>query len=137
MQRSITIPEEKNYDLHLDWSKSHIFWGEAGCGKTIYALQLMPKALFVTHMDDLVQFDATEHDGIIFDDMSFDHLHREAQIHIVDIDFPRSIHVRYQVAHIPPNTKKIFTTNKQDGAIFLTEDLAIKRRIKIHHLIKP
>lgn len=115
--------------------KSVILWGKAGCGKTCFARAILPKALFVSHMDDLLKYDEGEHDGIIFDDMSFTHMPREAQIHIVDCEQPRSIHCRYQVANIPSGTKKIFTTNNPDGAIFLNGDGAIERR-RVHYELK-
>lgn len=117
----------------IELSGSHIFWGPPGSGKTEYAKFLLPKALFVTHMDDLGKFDATVYSGIIFDDMSFLHLPREAQIHLVDFDNPRSIHVRYKVANIPSGTLKIFTTNVVRGEIF-TFDGAINRRLTFHEL---
>lgn len=122
--------------IDLDVNRSLIFWGPSGIGKTQYALALLPGALFVSHMDSLANFDASQHSGIIFDDMSFNHLHREAQIHLVDYDQPRDIHVRYKTAQIPANTKKIFTTNVEKGRIFDIDDPAIKRRLKIHYLDK-
>jgi len=114
-------------------SKTVILWGPSGTGKTCYARALLPTALFVSHMDDLLKFDRGTHDGIIFDDLSIAHLHREAQIHLVDMDQPRSIHCRYQVANIPAGTKKIFTTNNHEGAIYLVGDAAIERRIERFH----
>lgn len=107
---------------------SLILWGESGLGKTEFAKFLLPKALFVTHLDQLTNYASEEYDGIIFDDMSFTHIHREAQIHLVDFDCSRAIHVRYTVATIPRNTRKIFTTNVIEGNIFL-DDPAINRRI--------
>jgi len=89
---------------------------------------MMPTALFVTHMDDLLKFDAGQHEGIIFDDMSFLHLHREGQIHLVDVEQPRSIHCRYSAANIPANTPKIVTTNNEGGKVVDLFDAAIKRR---------
>lgn len=114
---------------------SIILWGHSGIGKTQFALALLgPKVLFVSHIDDLAKFDSLYHTGIIFDDMNFDHIPRSAQIHIVDQDQPRSIHCRYKCASIPAHTPKIFTTNVENGNIFLIGDPAIKRRISIHHL---
>lgn len=109
---------------------SHILCGPAGCGKSALVKAKYPTALWVTHMDDLVQFDGDRHEAIIFDDMSFTHMPRGAQIHIVDQDDDRSIHVRYTVAHIPANTIKVFTTNVRQ--IFDLDDPAIKRRVKVH-----
>ena len=110
--------------------KSLIIVGDSGIGKTTWAKREAPKpALFVTHMDSLKLFDTNEHKSIIFDDMSFIHLPREAQIHLLDRDDVRSIHVRYGTATIPAGTVKIFTTNNPE--IFLN-DPAIIRRINKH-----
>jgi len=122
-------------ELPFDWTKSHILWGGAGIGKTSFARAILPKGLLVSHMDDLSVYDPTVHDGIIFDDMSFLHLHREAQIHLVDVEEGRSIHIRYRTAWIPENTKKIFTTNTYQGAIFMIQDSAIQRRLDIKRLL--
>lgn len=115
------------------YDKSIIFWGAAGIGKTEYAKSLLPNALFVSHLDDLGDFNV-EYDGIIFDDMCFTHLPRTAQIHLVDIDNDRSIHIRYKTANIPAHTKKIFLTNENNGFIFDLNDIAIRRRIEVHEL---
>jgi len=115
-------------------TKAVILWGKSGIGKTCYARALLPKALFVSHFDDLARYDQGEHDGIIFDDMSLIHLPRESQIHILDFEQPRSIHVRYQTAIIPAGTKKIFTTNNAEGLIHLQGDEAIERRRIVYEL---
>lgn len=128
---NVSVFRDLRWNVRLE--KTHVFWGPAGCGKTEFAKQLLPTALFVTHIDDLKDFDESLYSGVIFDDMSFRHLPREAQIHLVDYDNPRSLHVRYGVAHIPAGTIKVFTTNVEQGAIFL-EDAAILRRIQFHHL---
>jgi len=117
--------------------KAVILWGESGLGKTCYARALLPNALFVCHMDDLHQFDKATHDGIIFDDFSIKHLHREAQIHLLDTDNPRSIHCRYQTANIPAGTKKIFTTNERHGIIYSADDMAIERRLRTFQCRAP
>jgi hypothetical protein len=127
--------DQFQWNLDLDFSKSIILWGDSGIGKTCYAHALLPNALIISHIDDLRKYSSGEYDGIIFDDMSFNHMPRESQIHLTDIDFDRSIHCRYQTALIPANTKKIFTTNNFNGNIFL-DDPAIRRRTKVIHLIK-
>jgi len=114
--------------LILKPPKPFVLWGESGCGKTTLARCLLPKALIVSHMDDLASY-SENHVGIIFDDMSFKHIPREAQIHLLDTDLPRSIHVRYRTAMIPANTPKIFTTNEECGLIFTMPDAAIARRV--------
>lgn len=100
--------------------------GPSGCGKTSWAKRVVPKpALFVTHMDDLRAFRAGYHKGIVFDDMSFTHMPREAQIHITDWHDTRSIHCRYGAAIIPAQTTKIFTANIYP----FIDDPAINRRV--------
>lgn len=63
--------------------------------------------------------------------MSFHHLHREAQIHLVDVAEDRDIHIRYAVAHIPAGMPRIITTNKPEGEILWTHDPAIARRVQV------
>jgi hypothetical protein len=95
--------------------------------------------LVVSHIDDLGDFDASRHDGIVFDDMSFAHLPREAVIHLVDWDLDRSIHIRYKRALIPARTRKIFTSNKTFYENFPADPSgAIRRRIsRIIHVTGP
>ncbi len=101
--------------------------GPSGIGKTTWALTYAPKpALFVRHLDTLRQFQVGVHQSLIFDDMSFTHQPRTAQIMIVDTHHPQQIHVRYAVVNLPANTTKIFLSNDD---IFL-DDPAINRRIK-------
>jgi len=105
--------------------------GPSGCGKSTWAKRVAPKpCLWVTHMDDLRKLKKS-HKCIIFDDMDFNHLPRVAQIHIVDQDDVRSLHVRYGTVTIPANTPKIFTANTKP---FL-DDEAIKRRVKYYKIV--
>jgi len=85
----------------------------------------------VSHIDQLAFYDAVQYEGILFDDMSFTHLPRTAQIHIADQDDNRYIHIRYGMAFIPAHTLKIITSNVFD---VFAEDNAIRRRIKVHDL---
>jgi len=107
--------------------KSLVIIGAPGTGKTTRAIRLAPMpCLFVTHVDDLKQL-TSSHKSIIFDDMSFAHIPREAQIAMVDREQPRSIHVRYGVASVPAGIVKIFTANRRP----FEEDPAINRRIQV------
>lgn len=127
---------ERRYNFEHDWTKTQIFLGPTNCGKTTYAKQLLPRALFCTHMDDLAKYDPENYDGIIYDEASFVHLPREGQIHLCDQGEDRSLHVRYMCARIPKHTKKIFTSNKTVGEVLL-EDPAIQRRIQVHNFVWP
>lgn len=108
--------------------RSQILLGKAGIGKTEFAKAHFECPLFVTHMDDLLGFNPSKYDGIIFDDMCFRHMPRTAQIAIVDWDNPRSIHCRYRTANIPKHTRKIFTCNEVP---FDLSDKAISRRVTV------
>lgn len=115
--------------------KSLILWGRSGIGKTEFAKALFPRSLMVSHMDQLKNFDSSKYEAIIFDDMDFKHIPREAQIHLFDFDNDRAIHIRYGVAEIPRGTIKIFTTNNFNGEIFVADE-AIERRVRIIELVK-
>lgn len=118
------------------WETCHILWGKAGIGKTQFALAHFKCALLISHIDALKTFDPARHDGIIFDDMAFTHLPKPGQIHLLDIDHPRDIHIRYGIARIPANTKKVFTTNVYEGEIFDLSDDAILRRVTVTEVTK-
>lgn len=118
---------------NFSWDRSVIMWGEAGIGKTEYAKYILPNALFVSHLDDLSLFN-DEYSGIIFDDMDFTYLPRTSQIHLVDCENNRSIHIRYSTAYIPAHTKKIFLTNTDYGFCVNLADSAINRRCEVIRL---
>lgn len=126
-----TAHTERRFNKVHDWTKTQVFLGPTNCGKTTYALQLLPRALFVTHLDKLGEYDPENYDGIIFDEACFVHLPRESQIHLCDQDQGRQLHVRYLCANIPAHTKKIFTSNRELHEILLI-DPAIERRIEVH-----
>lgn len=119
-----------------DRSKSLILHGRSGLGKTTFARSMMPGALVVSQVDELKRLGEAPFEGIIFDDMNFmgepgtgkGRWSREWMIHLVDTEYPRSIHGRYYNAIVPAGTSKIFTTNLSPREILLTGDEAIKRR---------
>lgn len=118
----------RNYTIREDVKSSWVIVGQSGCGKTSWAKYNAPKpCLFVTHIDDLKHFKSSTHKSIIFDDMDFKHLPRTAQIHIVDVNDGRSIHVRYGTAYIPAGIRKIFLANEYP----FIEDPAISRRVTL------
>jgi len=112
-----------------DW-KVLVLYGSTNTGKTQWATHQFINPLVCSHMDDLKFFNRDEHDGIVFDDMSFSHYPRETIIHLLDWDLDRSIHNRYANAFIPKHTRKIFTSNLNLSEIFPVDTSgAIARRI--------
>ena len=115
--------------LHKQFEKVLFIHGATGTGKTQWALHQFKNPLLVSHLDTLRKI-TTEHDGIVFDDMSFAHMPRESVIHLLDWDEKREIHCRYSCAIIPAHTRKIFTSNKEFAEVFpYDESGAIRRRI--------
>lgn len=103
--------------------------GKSGIGKTTWAKQTIPKpCLFVTHLDDLRKFQSDYHVSILFDDVSFCHLPDTSQIHLLDYENPRSIHIRHTIARVPAGVRKIVTCNTVPASIHIE---AISRRTQV------
>lgn len=96
---------------HPDWQHCAVVQGNAGCGKTQWALAHFERPLLVTHLDGFRNFNPLIHDGIVTDDLSFIHMPVETQIQITDWEQSRDIHGRNVCAYIPKHTRKIFTCN--------------------------
>lgn len=122
-------PEDFNRDLEKFNASNPVlvFRGESGIGKTAFARAHFKSPLMVNHLDDLRKFDTDFHDGLVFDDMSFNHLPVNFQIQLLDSEYDRSIHLRNVNVTIPAMTKKIFTCNPGREP-FTDSDDAIMRR---------
>jgi len=117
--------------FHYDQEKPLILIGPPGCGKTNWAKKHAKKpSLFISHIDRLKEYDPNYHKSIIFDDMDFNHLPRQGQVHLADYENPRDIHCRYHISNIPAGVQKIFTANFLPFA----SDPAIGRRTKIFNI---
>lgn len=136
---AITLEDDPNPDLNLPLPRdldefefsnnlTNIIVGPTGCGKTFISLRRMTKPiLFVTHVDQLRHFNPSMHKSILFDDMAFNHLPLQAQIHLCDRTLPRSIHRRYGTTLIPPGTQVTITCNERP----VIWDPPVNRRINI------
>lgn len=97
----------------LDWSETcaWLICGPTNMGKTGYAMANFEKPLLVSDVEQLKAFDPKVHDGIVFDDMSFNHWPAQSIIHLLDADYDREIRCRYHNAVIPKGTRRVFTHN--------------------------
>jgi hypothetical protein len=128
-------PSAKRYEIKdfkedaVDLKLPVIMYGKPGLGKTQYALAHFLNPLLVRHMDDLKKLTPLN-DGLVFDDMDFNHVVRSTQIYLCD-ELESSIHCRFQNATLPAGIRRIFTTNREYGAIFDLNDEAISRRCNV------
>lgn len=124
-----------------DLSKSLVIYGESGTGKTQFAKAHFERPLLISHIDQLKIWNPQNHDGLVFDDMTFSHWPPTAVIHLLDMDEDRHIHCRNTNGIIPAGFPRIFTINSSNGSfppIFIKHDdinpisveveAAIKRR---------
>lgn len=118
----------------FNWDRARLLLlhGETNLGKTTLAVSLLPNSLLTRHLDLLASSDTSG--GIVFDDMSFHHLHDEAQIAICDTAFTTQVHVRYHVAEIKEKTPRILTTNKAPYEVLNLNNPAIARRVQVVHM---
>lgn len=135
--KDIRLVYQGCFDKHLTrclsgWNigtKTLFITGKSGVGKTQLAITLLRKPLVVRHMDHLKKLNES-HKGIIFDDMSFAHLPRVSNIHLVDIEVESQINVKHGCVCIPAGMPRIITTNEK-FLDFFAEDKhgAIERRV--------
>lgn len=92
--------------------------GKSGCGKTAYALAQFERPFMCSHIDQLKTFCFMEHDGIVFDDMSFSHWPPSGCIHLCDTEYDRYINCRHSTGFLPKNYPRIFTTNLGFQSLF-------------------
>lgn len=133
-------PEDFDCPLMEDLTKAVLFHGPSGFGKTQFALAHFKMPLLVRHIDALKKL-TEEHDGIVFDDMSFKHIPAEAVIHMLDMEEEATVHCRYQVGIIPRNLPRIFTHNTPNPFFNLCSTdpeqvKAIERRLNVQECIK-
>ena len=77
--------------------------------------------------DDLKKL-VPQHDGIVFDDVSFRAWSVEDTICLLDSDQPRSLPARYSDSFVPADVPMVFTTNVRPKKIFPRGRSAAQRR---------
>lgn len=139
LKRAKTAPYTQVYPIEsfnrpaFPLGKSLLFSGPSNTGKTHFAAAHFKNPLICSHIDKLKTLN-TDHDGIVFDDMSFKHWPIEAVIHLLDQEFEREINVRYGTTIIPANTPKIFTHNTSNpfyaDEVDAEQKVAVERRLQ-------
>lgn len=119
-------------------NKATLVYGDTGYGKTAYAMGHFQRPLMISHMDELRNL-SPDHDGIVFDDLSFKHCPPEAVIHMLDMEYDRAIHMRYTTATLFAGLKRIFTHNTENpfynNNIDESQKEAIERRLDRVHVL--
>jgi len=133
----ILIPEVplESHGILPEWDqkKALIIWGPTDVGKTQLAKALLPKALFINHIDQLAAYNDDVYEGFILDDCGISHLHREAQLAILDTGEDRAIHRRYGISLIPKGTPRILATNDRGYQAVGSQWPEIVRRCQFFH----
>jgi len=129
-------------DQELLTTKAIVITGVSGAGKTQFALSHFQKPLLCSHSEDLKKLRPKYHDGIVFDDMTFSHWPPQSCIHLLDMELPRSINVKYGSVNIPAKLPRFFTSNRDFRQIFSAEAneaewLAIERRSYVLDFQEP
>ncbi len=93
--------------------KAVLLWGPTNLGKSHYAAAHFERPLVVSHVDGLKRL-SPDHDGIVFNDMSFKHWPPESVIHLLEFNMEAEVHARYINVIIPKGMKKIFTYNSNN-----------------------
>jgi len=140
-------PKRFCVEKYTDWPKPLVLQGPPGIGKTEWAKSHFENPCLISHVEDLRDvYNPKIHDGLVFDDMVFQRdknpWPRQSQIHLLDVKYSRSLHMRNTNWTRPAGVKMIFCGNLVDGStnepieIFLNDD-AIHRRVNYMERNEP
>jgi len=110
--------------------------GLANCGKTNWAISQFENPLLVSDLDQLKDIHKKT-DGLIFDEMLFEHIPKQAQIYLLDMAMDRTIRTRHSNAVIPRNMPRIFTCNEHEYVFGATPHESVTRRYNTIHISEP
>lgn len=132
------VPRELTDALQSLSSKALVVIGPPGIGKT-RLIRSLGKHCFISHFDQMKGRSFQAGDRLVFDDMCFKHMPRQACLHLVDVESPRVIHCRYVSAQLAAGVERIFVTNLEPEELFSSweGDGAMRRRVCLVRLSGP
>ena len=93
--------------------KTLIFVGPTGIGKTAYALAHFQNPILISDRQDFGKV-TPQTDGLVIDDMSFNKWNPTNLIHLVDVEYDRTINVKYGSARLRAGLRRIITVNSME-----------------------
>lgn len=130
-------PEDFNIPLKKDFSKTLVFIGPTGIGKTQYALAHFKEPLHVRDKVDYARY-TTRTDGIVMDDINTAGWNALTFLKLIEIETAVSQDIKYGSIRIEANTPRIICCNSEE--LLWPKDMAPEtkaacmRRLKIYHL---
>lgn len=112
--------------IEWDRTKALVVRGEAGLGKTNWALSQFSTPHLVSDIEDLRNL-PDGCDGVVFDEMLFAEEKKKNQVYLLDMKFERTIRMRNVNSQMPRGMQRIFCCNENEIP-FNDQHWAIKRR---------
>lgn len=130
-------PEDFNIPLKKDFSKTLVFIGPTGIGKTQYALAHFKEPLHVRDKVDYARY-TPRTDGIVMDDINTAGWNPLTFLKLIEIETAVSQDIKYGSIRIEANTPRIICCNSEEllwpKEMAPETKAACERRLKIYHL---
>lgn len=135
-------PEDFNRPLYpIPEKRTLVFIGPTGMGKTQFALAHFKHPLRVTNKQDWIRFQEGVTDGIVLDDVHFNHWQPNTILHTVDVENAVTQDVKYSSVRIPAGVPRIICINSEaelyPEGIAPEKKAAILRRLEIVRISDP
>lgn len=133
-------PEQFNRPMETDFTKTIVFVGPTGLGKTQYALAHFTEPLHVRDKCDYSRYN-TKTDGIVMDDLSTHQWNPLTFLKLIEIETAVTQDVKYGMARIRAGCPRIICCNSEEllwpDKITSETKAACDRRLKIIHITTP
>jgi len=122
----------------FEWNrkKALVLKGLPNCGKTNWAISQFESPMLICDLDQLKDITPAT-DGLIFDEMLFEHIPKQGQIYLLDIAMDRTIRTRHSNAVIPRGMPRIFTCNEHEYIFGGNPHESVKRRYNTLEITEP